>query len=58
MIEQKDQDVNCPRCSRQEVHFDCEIGFCCTGCGREFSSEDAKTLVEHQVVQTDAENRM
>ena len=52
MIESKNQDVKCPRCSRQEVHFDCEIGFHCTGCGREFSSEEAKVLVEHQVFQT------
>ncbi len=58
MIEPKNQDVNCPRCSRQEVHFDCEIGFYCTGCGREFSHEEAKVLVEHQIFQTDAENCM
>jgi DNA-directed RNA polymerase subunit RPC12/RpoP len=49
MAESKDQDVSCPRCSRQQVHFDCEIGFYCTGCGREFSSEEAKVLVEREI---------
>jgi hypothetical protein len=33
------------------VHFDCEIGFYCTACGREFSPEEVKALVEHQVFQ-------
>ena len=58
MTQPKDQDVNCPRCSRQEVHFDREIGFYCTGCGREFSPEESRVLVENQVFQTDAENCM
>ena len=49
MIEPNNPDVTCPRCSRQEVHFDCEIGFYCTACGRKFSPEEAKTFVEHQV---------
>ena len=52
MIEPKDQDVNCPRCSRQEVHFDRKIGFYCAGCGWEFSPEESKVLVENQVFQT------
>jgi hypothetical protein len=37
------------------VHFDCEIGFYCTACGREFNSEEAKVLVENQVFQTDTD---
>ncbi|TKJ36306.1 MAG: hypothetical protein CEE38_12900 [Planctomycetes bacterium B3_Pla] len=55
MIEPNSQNVNCPRCHRQEVHFDCEIGFYCTACGREFSPEEAKVLVEQQVFQTDTD---
>ena len=56
MFEPKNQDVSCPRCHREEVHFDCKIGFYCKACGRKFTSEETKVLVEHEVHQTKTEN--
>jgi hypothetical protein len=34
---------------RPEVHFDCQIGFYCGACDREFNPEGARVLVEHEV---------
>ncbi len=56
MLDPTNQDVICPRCHRREVHFDRKIGFHCIACGREFSSEEAMVLVEHEVLQTETEN--
>ena len=56
MFDTTNQDVICPQCHRREVHFNCKIGFHCTACGREFTSEEAKVLVENEVFQTEAEN--
>ena len=41
--------VTCPQCRRPEVHFDSKAGFYCGACDREFSSEEAKVLVENEV---------
>jgi tRNA(Ile2) C34 agmatinyltransferase TiaS len=57
MFDPTNQDVICPQCRRREVHFDSKIGFYCMACGREFTSEEAKVLVEHEVFQTESENR-
>jgi tRNA(Ile2) C34 agmatinyltransferase TiaS len=57
MFDPTNQDVICPQCRRREVHFDSKIGFHCTACGREFTPEEAKVLVEHEVFQTGTENR-
>ena len=50
IFEEKNQDVVCPRCGRSEVHFNCKIGFYCMACERQFNAEEAKVLVEHQVL--------
>ena len=56
MFDTTNQDVICPQCHRREVHFDCKIGFHCTACGRELTSDEAKVLVENEVFQTGNEN--
>jgi len=56
MFDPTNQDVICPQCHRREVHFDCKIGFYCIACGWEFTSEEAKVLVEHEVFQKGTEN--
>ncbi len=57
MFDTTNQDVICPQCRRREVHFDSKIGFYCIACGREFTPEEAKVLVEHEVFQRGTENR-
>ena len=57
MFDSTNQEVICPRCRRREVHFDGKIGFHCAACGRQFTSEEAKVLVEHEVFQTEREKR-
>ncbi len=56
MFDTTNQDVICPQCHRREVHFDGKIGFHCTACGRELTSDEAKVLVENEVFQTGTEN--
>jgi ribosomal protein L37AE/L43A len=49
MSSSENQAVTCPQCRRPEVHFDRKTGFYCGACDREFSSEEAKVLVENEV---------
>lgn len=57
MFDSTNHDVICPQCRRREVHFDGKVGFHCAACGRQLTSEEAKVLVEHEVFQTETENR-
>jgi len=57
MSNAKIQVVICPQCQRPEVHFDGQTGFYCGACGRTFSSEEAKTFVEHEVFKMETDNR-
>jgi len=46
----------CPQCRRPEVHFNCQTDFYCRACDREFSSEEAKAFVEHEVFKMETDN--
>ncbi len=54
MSSRENEAVTCPQCRRPEVHLDCKIGFYCAACDRKFSSEEAKVLVERQVIKAES----
>ena len=41
--------MDCPKCLRQKVYFDREIGYYCMFCGHELSVEKALLLMEKMV---------
>lgn len=55
MSHPENQTIVCPRCHRPEVHFDCKTGFYCRACDREFTSEESKVFVEHEVLKIKAD---
>ncbi len=57
MFEPENQDIDCPKCDRREIYYDCEIGFYCMACGRKFSSEEAELLAECERIHAKTENR-
>ena len=41
--------MDCPKCLRQKVYFDREIGYYCMLCGHELSFQEALLLMEKMV---------
>ena len=41
--------MDCPKCLRQKVYFDREIGYYCMFCGHELSVQEALLLMEKMV---------
>lgn len=46
MFDPEHKDIDCPKCLRQRVYFDREIGCYCMYCGYELSAEETLLQME------------
>ena len=42
-------NIECPQCLLGKIYFDCQMGYYCMLCGREFSAVETEVLVEKDV---------